>query len=163
MNSPSQRAEGGADFDFFVGHWNVHHRRLRERLAGCDEWDTFGGTSVMTPLLGGHGNVDDNVIDLLGGSYRAASLRAYDPAQRQWSIWWLDSRLPGPLDPPMVGSFVDGNGTFYADETFAGRPIRVRFCWTKTLSATPRWEQAFSTDGGETWEVNWTMDFSRPR
>mgnify|MGYP000535290962 CR=1 FL=1 len=94
------------DFDFFHGDWRVQHRRLRARLAGCDDWDTFDGTSRVRPLLGGAGNVDDNALDLPGGAYRAVTLRSCDPATGLWSIWWLDGRWPHRLDVPMVGRFV---------------------------------------------------------
>ena len=150
------------DFDFLHGHWRVHHRRLRERLAGNDEWQTFDGVSTVQPLLGGQGNVDDNVFALDGNTIRGVTLRSFDPSTGQWSIWYLDTRAPlGPLDPPVRGSFRDGVGTFYADDTFAGRPIRVRFTWSAVNSAAPHWEQAFSADGGATWETNWAMDFRR--
>ena len=149
------------DFDFIHGRWTVAHRRLRRRLAGCTEWQTFGGSSHNWPLLGGAGNVDDNLIDLPAGAYRAATLRSWNPDSRSWQIWWLDARYPDSLGVPMVGRFVGGVGTFLADEDFEGRPIRVRFLWTRTDTASPRWEQAFSEDGGQTWETNWEMDFTR--
>ncbi len=149
------------DFNFIFGHWQVRHRRLLKRLAGCTEWQTFGGTCQAWPVLGGCGNVDDNVIELPDGSYRAATLRDWNPQTRQWSIWWLDGRHPGRLDVPMLGGFEGGVGTFYADDEFEGRPIRVRFLWTRTGTASPRWEQAFSADGGRSWETNWEMDFTR--
>lgn len=159
--SPAPDRDGSHDFDFFFGSWRVHHRRLRERLTGCAEWVEFGGTVTTQPLLGGAGNVDDNVLDLPGGAYRAATLRAYDAVKHCWSIWWLDGRQPGKLDVPVEGGFVDGTGTFYAEDTLNGRPIRVRFCWLRTSTTTPRWEQAFSPDAGQSWETNWTMDFFR--
>jgi len=150
------------DFDFLFGRWRVHHRRLRERLAGCNEWEEFDGTSVAQPILGGLGNIDDNVLNLPAGVYRAATFRAFDEHAKKWAIWWLDARHPhAPLDPPVVGGFDEGVGTFYADEIIGGRPIRVRFRWTETRTASPCWEQAFSPDGGETWEINWTNRFVR--
>jgi hypothetical protein len=150
------------DFDFYMGSWRVHHRRLRERLAGSDEWEEFDGTSVAWPILDGAGNIDDNVITLPGGTYRAISLRSFDPATGQWSIWWLDGRNPrGPLDPPVRGGFVDGVGTFLAEETINGQPVVVRFIWSDITATTCRWEQSFSPDGGETWEVNWVMESTR--
>lgn len=149
------------DFDFFMGKWRVHHRRLKERLAGSDEWQEFEGTSEAWPLLGGAGNVDDNVLELPAGTYRAISLRSYDPETEQWSIWWLDGRNPGRLDPPVVGGFQDGIGTFQCDDTFNDKPIVVRFLWSNITEATCRWEQAFSPDGGTTWEVNWIMESTR--
>jgi hypothetical protein len=151
---------GVKDFDFFTGEWRVHHRRLNERLANSHEWIEFDGTCAVRKILGGLGNMDDNVLDMPGGAYNAVTVRTYDPVKEQWSIWWIDSRHPGSLDPPVVGRFENGVGTFYADDHFKGKPIRVRFLWTQR-SSTPHWEQAFSTDGGKTWETNWTMDFER--
>ena len=149
------------DFDFLIGSWRVFHQRLRERLAGNDEWQEFDGTCTMNTLLGGFGNVDDNVLNLPGGAYRGVGLRSFDPATRRWAIWWLDSRNAHTVDTPVVGSFDNGVGSFYADENFNGKPIRVRFRWTDTHTASPHWEQAFSPDGGTTWEVNWKMRFVR--
>ena len=149
------------DFDFYMGKWHVHHRRLKERLAGSDEWQEFEGTSEAWPILGGAGNIDDNVLELPAGTYRAISLRSFDPKTQNWSIWWLDGRNPGQLDPPVVGGFTNGVGTFLAEDTFNGRPILVRFLWSDITAQTCRWEQAFSTDGGETWEVNWVMESTR--
>ena len=90
--------------------------------------------------------------------YRAVSLRTYDATKKQWLIWWIDARNPSHLDPPVVGGFKNGIGTFYANDTFKGKPIRIRFLWTN-LTAEPHWEQAFSDDGGKTWETNWIMEF----
>ena len=149
------------DFDFLTGHWRVLHRRLRERLAGIEEWQEFDGTCVMQTMLGGQGNIDDNVLNLPAGAYRATSIRAFDPRTGRWAIWWLDARNPHRLDEPVMGGFERGVGTFYADDTLNGRPIRVRFRWTDTRAGSPRWEQAFSADAGKSWETNWTMTFVR--
>ncbi|MCW3846568.1 DUF1579 domain-containing protein [Sphingomonas sp. LB-2] len=149
------------DFDFQQGSWRVRHRRLRARLAGCTDWDEFDGTCEQRPVLGGNGNIEDNLLHLPGGSYRAVALRAFDPASRRWAIWWLDDRAPHALEIPVTGGFEGGVGTFLADDVLDGRPIRIRLLWLATDTDTPRWEQAFSADGGQSWETNWTMDFMR--
>jgi len=149
------------DFDFQRGRWRVDHRRLKSRLADCRDWEEFAGTCEQRPILGGNGNLEDNWIDLPGGSYRAVALRSWDPTSARWAIWWLDGRSPHALDTPVVGGFEGKVGTFYADDELDGRPIRIRFLWLRTDTDTPRWEQAFSADGGESWETNWTMDFTR--
>ena len=149
------------DFDFLIGRWTVHHRRLKERLAGCTEWEEFPGTCHMRSMLDGQANVDDNVLELPSGTYRALTIRAYDPEKQTWSIWWLDSRQPHDLGVPVVGAFEDGTGTFFADDVLDGQPIRVRFLWSDISAASARWQQAFSNDGGATWETNWIMAFER--
>lgn len=149
------------DFDFLIGNWVVHHRKLNHRLVHSDEWETFSGTCEMQVLLGGLANVDDNVLDAPEGKYTAASLRAFDPAAKKWSIWWLDGRHPNHLDPPVVGEFRKGVGVFIADDSWDGKPIKVRFTWSDITPNSARWEQAFSQDGGVIWETNWIMEFRR--
>ena len=148
-------------FDFQTGRWRVRHRRLKERLAGCTEWDEFEGKCEARPILGGYGNIEDNQINLPGGSYRAVALRSFDPTSGSWAIWWLDGRHPHSLDVPVVGRFENGVGTFFADDVHDGQPIKLRFFWLATDTDSPRWEQAMSPDGGQNWETNWIMDFER--
>lgn len=154
-------SDGSRDFDFLFGAWAVRHRRLKARLAGCDDWAEFAGESTTQPTLGGSGNIEDNLIHLPEGAYRAVALRSYDAASGNWAIWWLDGRAPHQLDVPVVGRFEGGVGTFLADDMFEGRPIKVRFLWRRSDSNYCRWEQAFSADAGKSWETNWTMDFRR--
>jgi hypothetical protein len=164
MKQTESAIAGLHDFDFLFGEWKVHHRRLKARLANDHEWIEFEGSSVVQKILGGYGTVDDNVLELPTGTYHGASLRSFEPKSGTWSIWWLDSRTPlGPLDPPVRGSFRSGVGTFLGDDTFNGIPIRVRYEWSKINPASCHWEQAFSADGGATWETNWVMDFKRTR
>lgn len=149
------------DFDFLIGDWDVVHRRLQHRLVGADDWQEFGGTASCRAILGGQGNCDDNRLELPAGAYHALTIRSFDPASGEWSIWWLDGRVPGALDTPMRGRFEGGLGTFLARDRFEGRDIVVRFLWRATPGQPPRWEQAFSADDGRRWETNWTMDFHR--
>jgi hypothetical protein len=149
-----------SDFDFAIGDWTVKHRRLKERLAGCDDWVEFDGTMSTRKILGGDGNLEDNFLDLPGDPYRAIALRSFDPLTLHWSIWWLDGRNPTHLDIPVVGGFAAGKGLFYANDQLDGQPIKIRFTWFASRPE-PRWEQAFSNDDGVTWETNWTMDFYR--
>jgi hypothetical protein len=160
----SSDPDGLGAFDLRAGTWDVRHRRLKDRLAGSTEWVEFGGSQTWWAALNGAGNVDTNRFDMPGGAYEGATLRSYDPKTRQWAIWWLDGRSPeGPLDPALKGTFKDGVGTFLADDIFRGRPIKVRFIWSNITRDAARWEQAFSPDGGATWETNWITEFSRAK
>jgi hypothetical protein len=152
---------GADDFDFLIGDWRVSHRQRRQWLADCDEWLEFGGTTEVRKILGGQGNSDENWLDKPGGGYRATTVRTFDPAAGHWSIWWFDGRFPHRLEPPVLGRFEDGVGTFFADDEIDGRPTRVRFTWSGAETGAPHWEQAFSQDAGATWETNWIMQFRR--
>jgi len=148
------------DFDFIIGDWTVRHRCLNAQLAGCTEWTEFSGRSSTRKTLGGYGNLEDNFLDFPQRAYRAVAMRSYSPKDRTWSIWWLDGRNPTQLDKPVVGRFAEGKGLFFADDSLDAKPIRVRFTWLSGPGQDARWEQAFSADGGATWETNWTMQFS---
>jgi hypothetical protein len=152
------------DFDFLVGQWQAHHRKLKQRLANNHEWIEFEGTLVNQPLMGGYSNVDDTVLNVPGAPYRGVALRSFDPKTRQWSIWWLDGRTPSePLDPPMIGGFHNGVGTFYGEDTVKGKRVQARFIWSNITATSGHWEQADSPDEGKTWETNWVQDITRVR
>jgi hypothetical protein len=149
-----------SEFGFLHGEWTVRHRKLRRRLSGDDRWIEFGGTMSCRPVLAGAGNFDENRLDDPDGAYHACTLRLRDPASGQWSIFWIDGRRLHP-DPPVTGRFDDGEGRFSGEDVHEGRPILVRFVWSRLDGPSPRWEQAFSADGGAAWETNWIMDFDR--
>lgn len=152
-------ADGRHDFDFLHGRWQVHNVRLRERLVGCTDWDEFQARVDCGPVLDGGGNQEQFVTDWAGG-YRGMTLRLYDPHQRQWSLYWAN-REDGVLEPPVVGRFEHGVGRFFGRDRVHGREVQVRFRWHDIQPDSAHWEQAFSTDRGETWETNWHMHFSR--
>lgn len=149
------------DFDFLFHDWTVHHRKLATRLAGAQDWFEFEGLSTTRPIMGGFGNIEDNILMDPNGSYRAVALRNHDSATGLWRIWWLDMRFPEAIGAPVVGKFEGGRGEFVAQDSFQDRSVHLRFIWTVQAGTGPRWEQAMSDDGGRTWETNWLMDFRR--
>ena len=160
MQQARTERDGRADFDFLIGRWDVQHRRLRERLKGSTSWEEFAGTSIARPLLGGLGNIDENIMERAGGRMEGMTLRLYDPLSQQWSLYWADS-VNVVLQPPMIGGFVQGRGEFYDQELFEGRAIFCRFIWSDITATACHWEQALSADGGTSWETNWIMEFTR--
>ena len=146
------------DFDFLFGSWKVRNRYLRGRLRGSTEWTEFESRCEAMPLLYGLANLDRYTSERDGTPFEGMTLRLFDPATGEWTLHWADSAHPGALIPPMQGAFRGGIGEFFGDETVDGRTVLCRFLWT---SDPPRWEQAFSDDGGKTWEANWIMEFTR--
>jgi len=149
------------DFDFEIGTWRIKHRKLKNVLDNSDEWIEFEGTSSVQKIMGGYGNIEDHIIHFPEQSVRALAIRSYNQDKKHWSIWWLDGRSPDSVGVPVVGRFKGGVGTFFANEVIQGIPVKVRFEWDVTNNDTPRWEQAFSKDDGQTWTTNWTMQFIR--
>jgi hypothetical protein len=152
--------DGRNDFDFFIGRWKTHNRRLRERLKDSSDWEKIEGVAVIRKVLGGLGNIDEITMDRETGRLEGMTLRLYNPESRQWSLYWA-SGTDGILQPPLVGSFADGRGEFYSQESFDGRSIFVRFICSDITETSCRWEQAFSPDGGKTWETNWIAELTR--
>jgi hypothetical protein len=159
MENTAVRLDGGRhDFDFLVGKWRVKNRRLKERFAGSKEWVEFEATSTSHAILDGIGNVDEIRIPSTGKA--GVTLALFDPAKEIWTLYWV-TREEGVLQPPLTGRFYNGTGEFYGDDVDGSRPVRVRYLWTGVSKRAARWEQAFSIDGGATWETNWVMDFVR--
>jgi hypothetical protein len=155
--------DGRGDFDFWFGDWTIHNRRLRRRLQNDTEWQEFDAKGKAWPLLGGLGNVDSfdaAAFPTDGKPLHGASFRTFNPGTRLWSIYWADDRS-FDLQPPVHGRFENGRGEFFGDDTFDGRPIRVRYIWSHITPTSARWDQAFSSDGGKTWETNWYMTMAR--
>ena len=152
--------DGRTDFDFIIGRWKVHNRSLRERLKGSNDWQEFEGTSVARKVLGGIGNIDEITFDRETGPIEGMALRLFDPKSQEWSIYWSSS-VTGVLDTPMIGKFENGRGEFFAQEVHGNQHVYSRFIWSGITENSCRWEQAFSPDGGKTWETNWIMEFTR--
>ncbi len=157
--------DGQHDFDFELGTWKIHLSRLQDRLAGSTTWVEFDGTSVTRKVWDGRANLEEFETDSPTGHIEGLTLRLYNPQTRQWSIYWANSKDPALGQPiqPMVGEFKDGRGEFYDQETWKGRYVYVRYVWSNITPDSAHFEQAYSDDGGRTWEVNWITDQTRVR
>ncbi len=157
QNTTSEPA-GVHDFDFEFGDWQVHHRVKPAE----GRWIEFDGTASARPLIDGSGDVEEHTFFKATGKTYGIGLRAFDRKTGTWAIWWVDSRQPHlPMDPPNVGSFRDGVGTFFSESTMDGKTVSTRYIWSHITHDSARWEQALSSDGGKTWDTNWIMEFRR--
>lgn len=159
MQSPDQHHDGRHDFDFCHGHWHVRNQRLTQRLVGSQDWETFEAIQQCRSILGGIGNLDEFSAGW-GNGFLGMTLRLFNPQSRQWSIYWASNR-DGILEPPVVGAFENGVGTFHGHEQHQGQPVLARFIWNEITADSAHWQQALSTDDGASWETNWHMYFSR--
>jgi hypothetical protein len=156
----AQPNSGQHDFDFEIGTWRTHVSKLLHPLSGSTAWAQYDGTTVVTKVWNGRANLVELEVDGPQGHLELLSLRLYDPEARQWSLNVASSR-GGTLGVPTVGEFKQGRGEFFDQETFDGRAILVRFVIGPIAANTCHFEQAFSDDGGRTWEVNWIADDTR--
>jgi hypothetical protein len=147
-----------SDFDFLVGKWKMHHRRLNKRLENSNEWTEFDSSDENWKILSGTADMDTysttEMPGMEGKLFEGITLRLFNPKTRLWSLYWVASNS-GVLDPPVVGSFENGVGHFFAKDTFKGKPIIMMFRWDARDKERPVWSQAFSPDNGKTWEWNW--------
>jgi hypothetical protein len=153
--------DGQRDFDFEIGTWKTKLKRLPRPLSGSSDWVEYEGTSVVRKVLDGHANLVELRVAGPAGRIEGLSLRLYNPQSRQWSLNFSNVRT-GTLSPPTIGAFRDGRGEFYAQETLDdGRAIWVRFVISDITADSCRFEQAFSDDGGRSWELNWVATDTR--
>jgi hypothetical protein len=154
--------DGQHDFDFIFGRWKIHLRRKQPGAGATATWAEFEGYGVYRKVWDGRANLNEFEADSPGGHIEGLTLRTYNPNTRQWSLYWASSR-DGILAQPQVGQFHDGVGEFYAQDTIAGRSVFVRYLWSDITADSVHFEQAYSADGGRTWDVNWISDMSRER
>ena len=152
--------DGEHDFDFEFGTWKTHLRRLKNPLSGSTTWIEYEGLTVCTKVWGGRANLIELIADSAAGRFEGASLRLYNPESKQWSLNFASVR-GGTMVLPAIGEFKDGRGEFYNQDTFNGRSIIVRFIIHDITPDSCHFEQAFSADGGQTWEVNWIATDTR--
>ena len=146
--------DGQHDFDFDIGTWKTRLTRRLKPLTGSNTWVKYEGTTVVRKIWNGRANLAELEADGPAGHLQVLSLRLYNPESRQWSLNAANSRT-GTLSVPTVGEFENGRGEFYDFEEYNGRMILVRNVWSDITPNSCRFEQAFSDDGGKTWEVNW--------
>lgn len=145
-------------FDFQIGAWTVRHRRLRRPLSGSADWYEFTGSATAQTLMDGAVSIDQ--IELPLESATGMSIRLYEPDAGTWTIYWVNSRN-GRLQPPVTGVWEDGVFDGTGDDEYDDRAILARYRWSDITDTTATWEQAFSIDGGTTWETNWVMRWTR--
>jgi hypothetical protein len=161
--STAAQTDGSHDFDFLIGDWKAHVRRLPERLKGSNVWVEYDGISNHKKLLDSNANFEEFDVSTPDKKLRikAQTLRLYNPESHQWSIYLVDLDK-GTLDlPPVVGTFNGKRGEFYNQQTWEGRAVLVRYVWLDLSPKSSRMEQSFSADGGKTWEANWICELSR--
>ena len=146
------------DFDFLIGTWDVHNRALDRAFVGSDEWHEFPGISTCHTAFEGAGNFDEIVFPTKGK--RGLTLRLFNPATKEWSLYWASS-TDGLLGPPVIGAYRDGRGEFFGDDLNDGHPVQVRYIWSDITANSARWEQAYWDVAKQFWETNWVMEFTR--
>jgi hypothetical protein len=155
--------DGAHDFDFLIGDWKAHVKRLPDRLVGSTHWIEYDGISNHKKLLDSNANFEEFDVEnrAQGLRIKAQTLRLYNPESHQWSIYLLDLDKGTLGTPPVVGQFTGRRGEFYDQEDWKGRAVLVRYQWSDISPKSAHMEQAFSADGGKTWEVNWICELSR--
>ena len=155
--------DGSHDFDFLIGDWKAHVRRLPDRLNSSNVWIEYDGISNHHKLLDSNANFEEFDVTSTDKKLhiKAQTLRLYNPTSRQWSIYLVDLDNGTLGLPPVVGSFNGNRGEFFDQEEYKGRAILVRYMWLNISPKSARMEQSFSPDGGKTWEVNWICELSR--
>jgi hypothetical protein len=155
--------DGAHDFDFLIGDWKAHVRRLPDRLVGSNDWVEYDGISNHKKILGSNANFEEFEVDSPEKHLhiKGQTLRLYNPATHQWSIYLVDVDNGTLSLPPVTGQFTGHRGEFYSQEDFNGRKILQRYVWLDISPKSSRMEQSWSDDGGKDWEVNWVCELSR--
>lgn len=154
--------DGQHDFDFNLGKWNTHIRRLMNPLTGSTTWVEMNGTVVIRKVWNGRAQIEEVEAGGDSGHFEGMTLFLYNPEAHQWGLYFANSS-GGTIETPSIGEFKDGRGEFYDQETYKGRTILVRVVWSDITPDAHRFEQSFSDDGGKTWEPNFVANLTRDK
>jgi hypothetical protein len=157
--SATAERDGQRDFDWMVGTWKDHSKRRVHSSAGPDTWTEFDGTSIVHKIWDG-AVLDEFERDTPNRHDKSLMLYTYDPQTHQWYIYFASDK-DGKVGLPNVGEFKDGRGEFYVQDTLNGKLLLNRYVWSATTSASPHYEESWSSDGGRTWELDLIVDFAR--
>jgi hypothetical protein len=163
--SPTQVAsprDGAHDFDFNIGTWRTHIARLAHPLSGSSEWVKLEGTVTVRKVWDGRAQLEEIEAEGLTGHWEGLTVFLYNPVAHQWSQTFANSKN-GTLGTPIVGEFKDGRGELFSQETFNDRIILTRGTWSEIKPDSHKFEQAFSGDGGKTWETNFIATLDREK
>ena len=159
LAAASQR-DGQHDFDFNIGTWKTHIRRLVHPLTGSTTWMELNGNVTARKIWDGRAQVEEVEADGPNGHFEDMQLALYRPETHQWTLNFASS-ADGALSVPAIGEFKNGRAEFYDQETLNGRAILVRIVWSDITPNSHRFEQSFSDDGGKTWEPNFVANVTR--
>lgn len=158
----AEKHDGQRDFDFELGSWKIHLKRLKNPLSGAAPvWVEFDGTTVTRKLWDGRAQIEEFEVDSPTGHIEGMTVRLYNTQTHQWSLYWANSKQGIMSGPPNVGEFKNGRGEFYCQDTYNGRVVLVRYIWSDITPNSAHFEQSYSDDGGRTWEANWITDQTR--
>ena len=157
MHAPDSARDGSHDFDFAIGTWKTHIRRLLHPLTGAKEWTTFDGRVVTRKVWKGRAQLEEIEANGPIGHFEGLNLFLYNPQARQWGLYWSNSD-DGILGIPTIGEFKNGRAEIFDQETYNGRTILVRGIWSEIKANTHKFEQSYSDDGGKTWEPNFIAE-----
>ncbi|HEY5922291.1 MAG TPA: hypothetical protein VIV11_11500 [Kofleriaceae bacterium] len=152
--TPTEHSNGQHDFDFHPGTWQTHVKRRLRPLTGSTSWVEYSGTTVVHPIWKGRANLVELDVSGPAGRLELLSLRLFEPETGTWSLHVAGAH-DGEMSPPVTGRFENGRGVFTGREMIGGRSVLVRFTISDITPTSCRFEQAFSTDDGKTWEANW--------
>lgn len=145
------------DFDFLTGNWKIHNKK--QKAPGSAEWDEFPGESTCWSILGGIASIEE--LRIPAKNFSGMGLRMLDVQKKVWSDFWVNAKSGELTTPGTLGGFTDGVGIFESEDMDGDKTIRFRGVWDRITPLSCRWYQATSRDNGKTWEINWSMDWTR--
>jgi hypothetical protein len=152
--------DGQHDFDFNVGVWKTHIRRILDPLSGSTHSVELNGTVTVRKVWDGRAQLEEIEADGPNGHWEGSTLFTYNPKAHQWNQTYVDSKS-GVLEQPMIGSFKDGRGEFFSLDTYNDRTILVRGVWSGITPNSHQFEISYSDDGGKTWAPAFIANLTR--
>jgi hypothetical protein len=142
--------DGQHDFDFNLGVWRTHIRRVLDPLSGGTHSMEMNGTVSVRKVWDGRAWLEEIEADGPNGHWEGMTLFTYNPQAHQWSQNFVDSQN-GVVTSPLIGEFKNGRGELFAQDTRGGRTLLIRAVWSDITPDAHHFEESYSDDGGKSW------------
>jgi len=154
--------DGQHDFDFNIGVWKTHIKRVLDPLSGSTKSIELNGTVTVRKVWDGRAQLEEIETEGPNGHWEGLTLFLYNPQARQWSQSFVNSKV-GVLSTPLIGAFKDGRGELFAVDTFNDRSILVRAVWSDITPNSHHFEESYSDDRGKTWAPAFIATLTREK
>jgi hypothetical protein len=120
----------------------------------------LNGTVTVRKLWGGRAQLEEIEAEGPNGHWEGLTLFLYNPEAHQWNQSFINSKQ-GVLAAPLTGTFKNGRGELFSQDTFKDRTILVRGAWSDIKPDSHSYEESYSDDGGKTWKAAFIAHLTR--
>ena len=155
--------DGLHDVDFNLGKWHTSIRRYADPFSAPSHFASLEGTVTVRPVWNGKALLEEIEADGPNGHWQGLTLFLYNPQSGQWSQNYANAAQGHFEAAATIGEQRGRDIELYSTDTAGGRAILVKGLWSEIEPDSHRYTEAYSDDGGRTWQTAFDARLTRIR